>query len=100
MQNFCADYGKYMGLKDKHKLNEIGKEICNCEKDENKLYETVDEYDSFQDWKEIGRGGFGTIYSAYSEDAEKIVALKSIHHDSSSANVNEFIKEVLIIYNT
>ncbi|CAG8485693.1 21175_t:CDS:10 [Cetraspora pellucida] len=41
-----------------------------------------------------GRGGFGSIYRAFSEDAEKIVALKTIHHDSSSVNVNEFIKEV------
>ncbi|CAG8485635.1 21172_t:CDS:10, partial [Cetraspora pellucida] len=60
------------------------------------LYD-INWYDSFQDWKEIGRGGFGTIYRAFSEDAEKIVALKTIHHDSSSVNVNEFIKEISLI---
>ncbi|CAG8635567.1 2510_t:CDS:1, partial [Cetraspora pellucida] len=44
---------------------------------------TLFKYDSFQNWEVIGRGGFGTVYSAYSEDAEKIVALKCLNYDST-----------------
>ncbi|RIB10752.1 kinase-like domain-containing protein [Gigaspora rosea] len=59
-----------------------------------KNYITLFQHDSFQDWKVIGRGAFGTVYSAYSKDAEKTVALKCLHHDFTSDNGNEFIQEV------
>ncbi|CAG8679289.1 3691_t:CDS:2 [Cetraspora pellucida] len=41
-------------------------------------------YDSFKNWEVIGRGGFGTVYSAYSEDDKKIVALKGLNYDSTN----------------
>ncbi|CAG8783075.1 1265_t:CDS:10, partial [Gigaspora margarita] len=58
-----------------------------------KNYITLFQHDSFQDWKVIGRGGFGTIYSAYSKDAEKTVALKCLHYGFTNDNGNEFIQE-------
>ncbi|CAG8465249.1 6358_t:CDS:2 [Cetraspora pellucida] len=41
------------------------------------------DYDSFDTIKIIGKGGFGTIFSAYSSDTEKIVALKSLYAEGS-----------------
>ncbi|CAG8716036.1 24123_t:CDS:1, partial [Racocetra persica] len=55
-------------------------------------YITLFEHDSFQNWGEIGRGGSGTIYSAYSRDIEKTIALKSLHYDDN-VSLNAFIKE-------
>ncbi|KAF0511312.1 kinase-like domain-containing protein [Gigaspora margarita] len=59
------------------------------------------EYDSFQDWKKVGSGGFGNVHCAYSKDIEKIVALKSLHYDTvndTEDDLNGFIKEVLITF--
>ncbi|CAG8665502.1 17625_t:CDS:2 [Cetraspora pellucida] len=56
-------------------------------------YITSFEYDSFQNWEEIGRGGSGTIYGAYSRDIEKTIALKSLYCDDN-ISLNGFIKEI------
>ncbi|CAG8766274.1 2421_t:CDS:2, partial [Cetraspora pellucida] len=56
-------------------------------------YITSFDYDSFQNWEEIGRGGSGTIYSAYSRDIEKTMALKRLYYDDN-ISLNVFIKEV------
>ncbi|CAG8626695.1 18554_t:CDS:2, partial [Racocetra persica] len=56
-------------------------------------YITLFEYDSFQNWEEIGRGGSGTVYSAYSRDIEKTIALKSLYRDDNDS-LNIFIKEL------
>ncbi|CAG8665307.1 13694_t:CDS:2 [Cetraspora pellucida] len=40
------------------------------------------EFDSFEDLQTIDRGGFGTVYSAYSKNTEQTVALKSLHNDA------------------
>lgn len=52
-------------------------------------------HNSFQDWKIIGKGGFGAIYSAYSKDFKQTVALKGLFCNEIS--LDGFIKEVLII---
>ncbi|CAG8730662.1 685_t:CDS:2 [Cetraspora pellucida] len=57
-------------------------------------YITLFDYDPFQEMKEIGRGGFGAIKSAYSRDIEKIIALKSLYWDDNDISLNGFIKEV------
>ncbi|CAG8623675.1 23260_t:CDS:2 [Cetraspora pellucida] len=57
-------------------------------------YITLFEYDSFQDWKVIGKGGFGAVYSAYSRDAEKTIALKSLYCDDNDIPLDGFIKEI------
>ncbi|CAG8562103.1 2269_t:CDS:2 [Cetraspora pellucida] len=44
------------------------------------------EYKSFNEFKMIGSGGFATVYSAYSKDIEKVVALKKLNHDLASDN--------------
>ncbi|CAG8820562.1 6804_t:CDS:1, partial [Racocetra persica] len=49
---------------------------------------TVFKYDSFRDLKIIGRGGFGTVYSAYSKNAKKYVALKSLYCDDNDSSSN------------
>ncbi|CAG8791306.1 9444_t:CDS:2, partial [Cetraspora pellucida] len=48
----------------------------------------VFKYDSFRDLKMIGRGGFGAVYSAYSKNTKKHVALKSLqcNDDDNSSN--------------
>ncbi|CAG8854538.1 42763_t:CDS:1, partial [Gigaspora margarita] len=53
------------------------------------------EYKSFQNWKVIGRGGFGTVYSAYSKDVEKTIALKSLYceDNDNDTSPNGLIKE-------
>ena len=55
----------------------------------NKIFELIP-YDQFNDVKEIGRGGFATIYSATWKD--KVVALKCLH-DSQNIS-HEFLNEV------
>ncbi|KAF0521248.1 kinase-like protein [Gigaspora margarita] len=54
------------------------------------------EYKSFQNWKVIGRGGFGTVYSAYSKDVEKTIALKSLYceDNDNDTSPNGLIKEL------
>ncbi|CAG8571952.1 12756_t:CDS:2, partial [Dentiscutata heterogama] len=54
-------------------------------------------YDSFRNLKEIGKGGFGTVYSAYSENIDNLVALKALHYSPTKDNkisLDGFIKEV------
>ncbi|CAG8649331.1 315_t:CDS:2 [Cetraspora pellucida] len=41
------------------------------------------DYNSFENWKLIGRGGFGTVYSAYSNDIKNTMVLKSLHVNDS-----------------
>ncbi|RIB11236.1 hypothetical protein C2G38_2145682, partial [Gigaspora rosea] len=55
---------------------------------------TLFEYDSFQDWKKVGSGGFGNVHCAYSKDIEKTVALKSLHYDPANDTENGFIREI------
>ncbi|CAG8459199.1 8385_t:CDS:2, partial [Cetraspora pellucida] len=57
-------------------------------------YITLFGHDSFQDWKVIGKGGFGVVYSAYSRDTEKIIALKSLYCDDNDIPLDGFIKEI------
>ncbi|KAF0553170.1 kinase-like protein [Gigaspora margarita] len=55
------------------------------------------EFNSFQNSKIIGKGGFGAIYSAYSKNIDKIVALKGLFYGSVNDNtisLNGFSKEV------
>ncbi|CAG8665935.1 33562_t:CDS:2, partial [Gigaspora margarita] len=40
------------------------------------------EYEFFENKEEIGKGGFGTVYSAYSKDIDLTIALKKLHHSS------------------
>ncbi|CAG8675204.1 20760_t:CDS:2, partial [Cetraspora pellucida] len=50
------------------------------------------DYNSFDTKKVIGKGGFGTVFSAYSSDTEKTVALKSLYAEGS---IDEgFVREV------
>ncbi|CAG8756884.1 3958_t:CDS:2, partial [Cetraspora pellucida] len=51
------------------------------------------EYDSFQNWAEIGRGGSSTIYRAYSRDIEKHIALKNLYCDND-ISLDRFINEL------
>ncbi|CAG8614034.1 4682_t:CDS:1, partial [Scutellospora calospora] len=51
------------------------------------------EYSSFNNWSKIGEGGFGIVYSAYSNDVEKIVALKRLRNSDSENSFHEFIRE-------
>lgn len=60
-------------------------------------YLTLFKHDSFQNWKRIGKGGFGTVYSAYSIDIENTVALKILHYDKDDSSLNNFIQEVCYI---
>ncbi|CAG8785772.1 1265_t:CDS:2, partial [Racocetra persica] len=54
------------------------------------------EYSSFDIIKVIGKGGFGTVFSAYSRDTEKTVALKSLYADCfyESSIDDVFVREV------
>ncbi|CAG8705804.1 796_t:CDS:2, partial [Dentiscutata heterogama] len=55
------------------------------------------EYESFENWQLIGKGGFGTVFSAYSKDTDQIVALKRLHYCPTSDNedsFDEFAREV------
>ncbi|KAF0469710.1 kinase-like protein [Gigaspora margarita] len=53
------------------------------------------EYESFKNWKHIGKGGFGTVYSAYSEDIDQTIALKSLNDNLIDENkFYEFVREV------
>ncbi|CAG8820434.1 28477_t:CDS:2, partial [Gigaspora margarita] len=55
------------------------------------------EFNSFQNSKIIGKGGFGAIYRAYSKNIDKIVALKGLFYGSVNDNtisLNGFSKEV------
>ncbi|KAF0407567.1 kinase-like domain-containing protein [Gigaspora margarita] len=49
-------------------------------------------YESFENKKLIGVGGFGTVYSAYSKDIDQTIALKRLHH--SSINDDDFVREI------
>ncbi|CAG8755037.1 28575_t:CDS:1, partial [Gigaspora margarita] len=53
------------------------------------------EYKSFKDWKPIGKGGFGFVHSAYYEDIDQKITLKSLNNDLVEENtINEFLREV------
>ncbi|KAF0469708.1 kinase-like protein [Gigaspora margarita] len=53
------------------------------------------EYESFRDRKHIGKGGFGTVSSAYSEDIDQTIALKSLNDELINENkFHEFVREV------
>ncbi|CAG8768547.1 1097_t:CDS:1, partial [Ambispora leptoticha] len=39
------------------------------------------EYDSFEDMTKIGKGGFGSVYKAYSKDIKQTVALKTLDYE-------------------
>ncbi|CAG8790158.1 14993_t:CDS:1, partial [Cetraspora pellucida] len=56
-------------------------------------YITLFEYDSFQNWKEIGSGGFGAVYSAYSKNSERIIALKGLYCANNGISFNGLIQE-------
>ncbi|RIB27389.1 hypothetical protein C2G38_2029444 [Gigaspora rosea] len=56
-------------------------------------YITLFKHDSFKEWKIIGRGGFGAVYSAFSKDVEKIIALKSFYCRENDISPNGLIKE-------
>ncbi|CAG8649711.1 26812_t:CDS:1, partial [Racocetra persica] len=56
-------------------------------------YITLFKHDSFQNWQIIGKGGFGTVHSAYSRDTEKTVALKSLYYGDNDISLDDFIKE-------
>ena len=66
---------------------------------ENKYQLSWISYDEFYDIKEIGRGGFATVYGAYwydkSQNHNRVVALKLLH--KSNNYHKEFIKEVIFI---
>src|ERR1044072_3981153 len=49
----------------------------------NKIIELIP-YDQFDDVKEVGKGGFATVYSAIWEN--KIVALKCLHDSQNVSN--------------
>ncbi|RIB28352.1 kinase-like domain-containing protein [Gigaspora rosea] len=51
------------------------------------------EYTSFENMAEIGKGGFGVIYSAYSKDVNQIVAMKTLDHNDENS-LDDFIREV------
>ncbi|RIB28356.1 hypothetical protein C2G38_2028600 [Gigaspora rosea] len=53
------------------------------------------EYTSFENKEEIGKGGFGVIYKAYSKDVKQIVALKTLDHNDEHS-LDDFIREVCI----
>ncbi|CAG8512657.1 11072_t:CDS:2, partial [Dentiscutata heterogama] len=58
------------------------------------------DYNSFEAFKPIAKGGFGIVSKAYFKDADKVVALKCLHHgptkdDEDSLDV--FIREVRYI---
>ncbi|CAG8507843.1 5462_t:CDS:2, partial [Scutellospora calospora] len=59
------------------------------------------EYSSFNDFKEIGTGGFGTVHSAYSKHIDKVVALKSLHNhvDIIDGFINEIKNITEVDYN-
>ncbi|CAG8850221.1 44577_t:CDS:1, partial [Gigaspora margarita] len=48
------------------------------------------EYGSFENKKVIGKGRFGTVYSAYSKDMDQTIALKILHHSSINNNEDSF----------
>ncbi|CAG8756989.1 27001_t:CDS:2 [Gigaspora margarita] len=55
------------------------------------------EYESFENKKVIGKGGFGTVYSAYSKDIDQTIALKILHHSSINDNedsFHQFVREI------
>ncbi|KAF0452008.1 kinase-like domain-containing protein [Gigaspora margarita] len=58
-------------------------------------YITSYEYESFENRKYIGKGGFGTVCSAYSEDIDQTIVLKSLNDDLIDENkFHEFVREV------
>ncbi|RIB05398.1 kinase-like domain-containing protein [Gigaspora rosea] len=54
------------------------------------------EYTSFENQEEIGKGGFGFIYRAYSKDVKQIMALKTLDHNDEHS-IDDFIREAEII---
>ncbi|CAG8778702.1 35646_t:CDS:2 [Gigaspora margarita] len=48
------------------------------------------EYNSFDDLKIIGNGGFSTVYGAYSKDIEKVIALKKLDRSLPNDSGNSF----------
>ncbi|RIB07361.1 kinase-like domain-containing protein [Gigaspora rosea] len=71
-----------------HKLNSI--QLLPVYKDF-KTFEYTFEYKSFKDWKKLGEGGFGSTYSAYSEDIGQTVALKELSYRDEKS-YNDFVK--------
>ncbi|CAG8834942.1 36869_t:CDS:2, partial [Racocetra persica] len=51
------------------------------------------EYYSFEDKTKIGKGGFGSVYKAYSKDIKQTVTLKTLDYEYEHS-VENFIREV------
>ncbi|CAG8682287.1 23995_t:CDS:2 [Gigaspora margarita] len=52
------------------------------------------EYEPFKNRKYISKGRFGTVYSAYLEDIDQTIALKSLNHELKDENkVHKFVRE-------
>ncbi|RIB29291.1 kinase-like domain-containing protein [Gigaspora rosea] len=98
---YCAAWGD--NLDSRPDIQKICKKLDNMQIDlsckelfEKNSFGREFEYTSFENQKEIGKGGFGVIYRADSKDLNQNVALKTLDHNDEHS-IDDFIREAEII---